>query len=473
MTNHAIYANITSVMSEKQTQEPDHYFEHDHEVFVPYDSLRLSQKDYNDLLTPPKDIKVAALEALHRGEDVELRAEHHDTAYLDERIAFMKGFKDGLLVSNCDADVKQLYRWRINEDIANMYMVQASQRGDMRNFARWNRYIYGEPNSETYGAAVDWILSDAEKFASESSDGAVRQAAQEVMTLMPPVRGDKSILIPDDETFTAVRDDHFQEGGFFDELLDAIERPDVEKITRETGEPILKHILKNNLGNMYELGRSAGTGWSVNHQQYLLKQPDNYSMTWERFIGLPAGHEGGTHIKEAVNARLGTLGLLVWGLDRFEQGAEGRALIREQVPYKTFAEFAEQPRWRFILERKIAISYGLGVGEDEPHGSAEMYALIKRIEYMYQLAKTPDDPERAQKEATKQTDGLIIRVIKGGGVYRKDEVYLDGNVGAWAAAKQRGTHAVSEGDKGKHDIANDRHVEYLHRLGILAKDNVA
>lgn len=460
-------------MTEKQTPKTDHIFEHDHQVFDLYDELRLSQKDFNELLTPPKDKKIAALEALHSGEDADLRVEHLDADYLAGRIAFMKGFKEGMLQSDLTADVKQLYRWRINEDIANMYMVQSSQQGDMRNFARWNKFIYGEPNRETYGGAVDWILSDAEQFAIYAPDETVRQAAQEVIAIMPDVRGDKTMLIPDEATFAAVRDDHFRDGGFFDEVLDDVERPDVDKITREIGEPILKHILKNNLGDVYELGRSAGTGWAVNHQQQLLKQPDNYSMTWERFVGLPIGHEGGTHIKEAVNARLGTLGLLVWGLDRFEQGAEGRALIREQVPYESFAEFAEQPRWRFILERKIAISYGLGLGESEPHSSGEIYNLISKIEHMYQLAKTPNDQDRAQKEAIKQADGLVTRIIKGGGVYRKDEVYLDGNVNAWQAAKHRGVHAVSEGDKGKHDIANDRHVDYLQRLAILSKDKPA
>ena len=452
---------------------PTHRFALDGEVFGSYDDMRLARKDNTEFLTPPKDKKTAVLAQLREGNDVDLRAEHLDESILDAHIAYMKGWKAGLLSSSLDPEVMQLYRWRINEDIANIYMIRASQRGDMCDFARWNTFIYGEPNTETYTAAIDWVLNDAEGLEKTTEYPAVRQAARHVIGLMPQLRGDKSALVPNDDIFAAVRADHFNPGGFFDELLDGVEQPDAEQITRAEGEPILDYVLQQNLGGTYERGRAAGTAWSVNHQQHVLKQPDTYSMPWERFIGLPIGHEAGTHVKEAVNAQLGQLGLMVWGLDRFEQGAEGRALIREQVPYESFMEFTSQPRWRFILERKIAISYGLGVGEDGVHTSSEVYALISAIEYMHGLTKTPDDEARAREAADKRAADLVVRSLKGtdgtGGAYRKDEVYLDGNVRAWQAAAQRGEYAISEGDRGKYDIANQRHVDYLGRLAILGK----
>ncbi|MBH2007492.1 hypothetical protein I8H83_02730 [Candidatus Saccharibacteria bacterium] len=465
-------------MSETQAASSSHSFELDQEMFETYNQMRLGQKDYYELLTLPKDRKGEARLALYGGEDAGLHAEHHEESQLSDRISFMKGWKDSLLESEIDVDVKQLYRWRINEDIANMYMVQASQRGDMRNFARWNTFIYGPPNVETYGAAVDWIVSDAKDIATTSPDGRVELAAREVIDALPSIAGDKMLLTPDDTTFTAVRNDHFQEDGFFDRVLADVEKPQGDRVTRETGEPILAHILKHNLGDTYELGRAVGSAWSVSHQQSLLKQPDSYSMPWERFIGLPVGHEAATHIGERINAQMGQLGLMMWGLDRYEQGAEGRALIREQVPYETFAEFAAQPRWRFILERKIAISYGIGLGEDKPHGSAEVYELIRKIEYMYQLANSPTGEEGAiAKLAQTRSSDLALRVLKGtdgaGGAYRKDEVYLDGNVRAWQAAKERGAYAVTEGDKGKYDIANSRHVDYLQRLSVLSSEHKA
>lgn len=465
-------------MSETQISSSSHSFELDQETFEVYDQLRHGQKDYYELLALPKGRKDEARLALYGGEDAALHAEHQDESHLSDRISFMRGWKDSLLESELNPDVKQLYRWRINEDIANIYMVQASRRGDMRNFARWNTYIYGPPNAETYGAAVDWIASDARDIANGLSDERAERVAREVIEALPSIAGDKSLLVPDAETFAAVREDHFQENGFFDQLLAGVEKPQGERITRETGEPILEHILKHNLGDAYELGRAAGGAWSVNHQQSLLKQPDSYSMPWERFIGLPVGHEAATHIGERMNAKIGQLGLMVWGLDRFEQGAEGRALIREQVPYETFAEFAAQPRWRFILERKIAISYGIGLEEDNPHGSAEVYELIRKIEYMYQLANSPTgDEDATAKLAQTRSSDLALRVLKGtdgmGGAYRKDEVYLDGNVRAWQAAKERGAYVVTEGDKGKYDIANDRHVDYLQRLSVLSSEHKA
>jgi hypothetical protein len=196
-----------------------------------------------------------------------------------------------------------------------------------------------------------------------------------------------------------------------------------------------------------------------------------YNMPAERFVGLGAGHEIGSHLVERVNGSRGPLALASIGLDRYESGNEGRAVIREQVPYETFDQFGKLVRWRDILRRHIAVSYGHGVGDDDPKSSAEVYELMNAIDTMYQSKLTPDEPEATHVKARAKTDALLLRELKGtdgtGGAYLKDKVYLEGHVSNWLTAATRGPQAISEGDLGKFDINNPRHIQALQKVGLL------
>jgi hypothetical protein len=64
----------------------------------------------------------------------------------------------------------------------------------------------------------------------------------------------------------------------------------------------------------------------------------------------------------------------------------------------------------------------------------------------------------------KETDGQD-------GAYRKDMVYLEGNIRARQAAS-REPSIISLGDQGKFDITNGRHLGYPARLGVIAKEQL-
>lgn len=159
--------------------------------------------------------KVRAASALHEGECPDMTAQHLDQSELSTRLSDLREWKRELVArEDIDPVVKQAYRWRVNEEMAQVHMIRASQAGDMRSFRRWSEFIYGKPNEQIYKAALDWIATDADtilsKFGSSSSQG---EAAQAVLDAFGDMRGDKSILTPDEETFAAVRDDHISEGG--------------------------------------------------------------------------------------------------------------------------------------------------------------------------------------------------------------------------------------------------------------------
>lgn len=175
-----------------------------------------------------------------------------------------------------------------------------------------------------------------------------------------------------------------------------------------------------------------------------------------------------------MNGFNGPIQLASSGLDRYELGNEGRALIREQVPFETFDEFGAVVRWRDVLRRHIAISYGHGVGDDEKgHSSAEVYNFLNAIDTMYQTKINPDDPEKTLGAAHKKSSDLVLRVLKGTngaeGAFLKDKVYLEGHVASWLTASLHGADTISQGDVGKFDINNPRHVTRLQRVGLLPK----
>lgn len=438
-------------------------------------SMRIARENvgptYKQLTLDPER-KAHALEQLHNHQSPNMCAEQLDDVALSERLSAMRAWKRELLaLEDIGADIKQAYRWMINEDMANIHMLRASAAGDMRSFQRWNEFIYGKPNEQIYTAALDWIAVDAEGLIETfGADSAPGEAAQVVLDAIGGKRGDKTLLMPDEEVFEVVRQDHMREGGYYALLLDGVQVPEEGKVDQEMGEPILTHIVRNNLHSDYEIAYVDGSTWGVDHSRGVVEVPRKYNMVIPRFKGLGPGHEIGTHLLERVNGERGPVAAAGRGLDRNERG-EGRAVLREQVVYENFDQFGRLVRWRDIMRRHIAISFACGTADDRPATAAGTYDFMYAIDLMYQTKLKPDDPEAASAGAQKKTDALIPRVLKGtdgtGGAYLKDIVYLEGNVAVWHFAKEHGPGAISDGDLGKFDITNPRHVAILQKAGLL------
>ena len=447
----------------------------DLELFESFQAAHLDKIDVYEQLTPTKERKQLGLDALRRGEEADFSVHENgrdlDEMVIAERLNTLQQWKHDLIADeSLDADIKQAYRWKINEDIANLHMLEASRVGDMPRFRRWNEFIYGKPDEDIYRASLDWVAHDAEQLLDKSDSTAVIEAAQNVLAMLENERGYRELLVPDDETFQAVREDHLREGGYYALLLAGVKLPKTGKISNEEGEAILRHVVRNNLQSDYEPEDSPGAAWSVVHSRRTFRRPKVYNMLVKRFQGLGLGHEIGTHLLEYVNGTRGPVRLASRGLDRTEWGSEGRAIVREIVPYESFEEFGKIVRWRDILRRDIAIGYGWGVGQDEPRTTQQLYQFMKTIDTMYQTKLTPDDPVEIEEKAHKKTGDLLAdRVLRGGGVYLKDKVYAEGHVATWLTAALRGPRAISDGDLGKYDINNPRHIKFLQDKGVLPK----
>lgn len=448
----------------EQTQTPL-----DQELYARFESLHEGVRETYKQLSLDADRLQEVFAAWHNGEEADLTATHIDTEELNVRLDELYAWKAELLNrDDVDPVLKQVYRWRINEDIANAKLLEASSQGNMEAFRRWNYFIYGKPDEAIYRGALDVVAHDAEMLLSEEDvNPAVAKAAQNVLVMLEGRRGYRELLIPTEETFEAVRDDHLRAGGYYGLLLAGVDVPRTGKINRQVGDPLLEHIVANNLKSDYQIGEAEGATWGVAHSTKTVERPANYNMPWQRFIGLGAGHEIGSHLLEKMNGQRGPVALMADGLDRYEAGNEGRAVMREQVVYETFDDFGKQVRWRDIIRRDIAIGYSEGVGEDGPSSQADTYRFMNAIDCMYQAKLTPDNPEATVIKAQAKTDALLARILRGGGTYLKDKVYLEGHVACWLTAAERGPGSISEGDLGKFDINNPRHIALLQLWGLL------
>lgn len=407
--------------------------------------------------------------------DVDLRVRVDDEKALIRRRDSIAQWKGDLLTTDAiPPRIMQLYRWRVNESIAGIEMALASNNGDMHRFDRWNEFIYGKPDEAVYQAALDSIASDAEALLISGANTDVSEAAEAVLERIGSDRGDKRLLAPDASVFEEVRERHVhQELGFYGLALAGVEFPDSGYVNNEQGDPIIRRLIAN-MESDYDLSDASGGTWSVSHEQKSIKRPAVYTMPAKRFIGLAAGHEIGSHLLEYVNGSRGPLSLLQFGLDRYEAGNEGRAVMREQVMYETFEEFTKLKRWRDIIRRHAAISFAQGVGAKRKRSFSETYAFINDIDTMYSLQNRPDDVDAAHATAHKETWNLLTRIMKGtdgnGGAFNKDIFYLEGNVSHWQLAANKGAEAIDYGDFGKYDLTNTRHSSALKELDVLPQE---
>lgn len=443
----------------------------DGELFAGYGTVRMLGTETYDRLLPDKDIREAEKQRFFESgceNTPDLRPRNLDGDALAGEETRLQEFKEEVAAFPV-ASIAQAYRWRVNEQIANVRLLQAVADEDPRRFDRYNHFVYGSPDRDIFGAAVDWMCARAEQQL-QSGVPAVREAAEPMLELMDGMRGDRNLIVPSAEVFQTVRESQFKKDGFFALILAGVELDPKAKITRENGDPALRRII-DNIGSTYEARESSGSGWSVSARDEAVKHPASYNYPYRRWQGLVAGHEVGSHLLETMNGGRGPLRLSSSGLDRADNGNEGRAVVREQVVYDSFDAFARIQRWQVILRRHIATALRLGQG-GHPMDFPETYRHMYAIDRLYERQQTPEDPDAADEKARRRAYSVMEEVNKGtdgsSGPYRRYPLYLEGNARWWnllAVHPERLDH----GDLCKADLTASRHVDLLERLHVIPK----
>ncbi len=444
----------------------------DDKVATEYQRISQINDSIFESLYPPKEDRLRAKEDfLSSGRDSNPDLRPHAMVADDflRQENELLAFKQDLKVSDLSSEIKQAYRWKVNESIAGIRMVLASIRGDMRAFNAYNKFVYGEPDKDIFTAAVDWVRHDLSAYLNSETDE-LRNAANDALSALPEQGGDRQLLAPDEEVFSEVRRLHFKEKGYFALLLSGVEAiTDEGTIGKETGDPILQKVL-HNLEVDYSIEDSVASTWSVNHKSSTVKRPPKYRLTKERFMGLPIGHEIGAHILEKQNGMRQPVRLFGEGLDRYELGNEGRGVVREQLPYEKFEDFTNTARWQDLLRRHIAISLATGMEGKGPQDFCSVFRVLNKLDYFWELRKGGSDPKKAKTKSESRTWATLERVFRGtqgeGGVYLKDKIYLEGNVACWHVAADN-PEIIENGDLGKFDISNPRHIAFAQKVGVL------
>ena len=379
--------------------------------------------------------------------------------------AQLLGIKTELLASDMQTDTKQLYRWRINENIANLRIIRAAANGDTRRFERYNSFIYGQPDPDIFHAVADRFCSDAEA-ASTSDRPELQQAASQVLEQLSQYRvsGKQAVLTPSTDTFQAIKADYTTKGGYVERLFNNVELAADEDglVRRPLGDVAIAQMLEN-INNRQKI--TDAPSWS-NGRTNLYRDP-SYAMTSQDFREY-LGHEL-AHSEEFINGIEGPVQLLATGVDRYERGNEGRAVLIEQILNDKLETFSESARWREILCRHLAVSLGSGLANGATMNFAQNYAVINAINTFYGY-RDSTDVAGVPKQADEDTFSLLAAVYKGtdgtgnGGVYRRPMIYLEGNIDVW----EQDSPTIQSGERGKFDVSNKRHTDFVAKITELS-----
>jgi hypothetical protein len=389
---------------------------------------------------------------------------------LDAREAKLLSLKDYLLSNEPEGSIKRAYRWRINELIAGARMTRAAANGDTRRFKWYNEFVYGPVDSEVFISSNEYFRNMAAKFV-DSEHVAVANAANHLINTLPSIHGPASKnLLPGDEEFAHVKNLH---ADFFNSLLEGVKIPEEGFSDYVSADEQTLQIMSNLGISDYELvDQTDVSTWEVRNRKKQVARPTKTTggVSAERYKGLVAGHELGTHVAEYQNGLEQNIGLIAAGFDRAAGAGEGKATIREQIVYESAEGLAQLVRYQDIIRRHYSISLGAGLA-GEPMSFSEVYEVVNAIDRLWETLQTPQDPDGANDRADKRTWTLLAtRTLKGtdgmGGAYYKDKVYLESNLAYWQLAKSH-PELTKYWDMGNVDMTNPRHVSLLIELGII------
>ncbi len=101
-----------------------------------------------------------------------------ETFNFDERESALLQLKNEIIKEEKNEVVGQIYRWKINEKLAELRMLKKAKIGDDRNFARYSKFIYGQPEKEIHEYTLSQLKNTVNKKIfdtnSEISDAAKR-----------------------------------------------------------------------------------------------------------------------------------------------------------------------------------------------------------------------------------------------------------------------------------------------------------
>ena len=388
-----------------------------------------------------------------------------DLVEMDGREEKLLALKQDLLAEEENEVVRQAYRWRINEKIAELRMIRATANGEMRRFKKYNEFIYGKPDEQVFYWEISNLRKKAEKNLS-SGNSDLEAAAQdliETLANIPEPEISQAPEPPTDESFQKAKD-------LVEERLAAnlIELGDENPTLNpdqvaEMFDQGLEQIGAKEMG--WKVIKIEGRLFGVIPKRKEVEVPDAKDRKLRNAVNLYL-HEVDWHVGRKLTGLRSKFKLLGFGLDRGLKGDEGGATMVEQGFKGKFNDFAGR------LSHTVAgFAYGYG---DQPRNFREAFEITKKYLYMNQLG-FGKDKATADRLATTNAYGTCVRTFKGtdcataGTCHTRDITYREGNIGVWDVIGKN-PDELKRFRVGLYDPANQRHIWILEQLGITDKD---
>ena len=369
--------------------------------------------------------------------------------------------KEKILASEKNEVVKNVYRWRLNEKIAENRLLLAAATGNMRRFRRYSEFIYGKPSKEIFEYTLGQVRQELKQIADQNPSPLIQQEISHLINDLPDVSGASAISGPDKSMLPAVKSQTERDLGDILDIPDAPEKLTDEEI-RASFESALQSLSADGWVAVIDPKRA---GISVNQERKAVQVPPDRKMPTVELKGLIA-HEIGTHTARRLNGERARLRLLGLGLDRYEGGEEGIATLREQALAGEADDYSG-------FDGHFAISLASGL-DGHPRDFRGTYDLLFRYYFIKNLARGIDAPE-AEKKAANTAWGRAVRTFRGtdcktpGACFTKDIIYREGNIAVWETLHRKEPE-MQRWNIGKYDPSNPRHLWVLDELGITDTD---
>lgn len=345
--------------------------------------------------------------------------------------------------------VKQVYRWRINEEIATTRMLKATRDGDNRRFEKYAKFIYGSVDKRIF----DFTRLEALEYAGveefiNSDDPEIKETAEKLKENI--TKGEiNPIELPD------------------------LKIPPVDLSDKEIHSAgILKEACENALSEMKAEGweiivTDKVTGVAIYHGEKAIKIASTRKFSDKNIAGL-IKHEIGTHLKRRIEGERSRLKLLgPFGLDRYLKGEEGVATYEQQ-------KVSGAEEYSGFVGYFLA---GLAKGVDgEPRTFKEVFEIMSDYLFLKNIKKGKKKEEAHEKAKNDAYNGCV-RTFRGlndldktrGLYFPRDLTYRKGNIATWELVRQNPDVEMTF-MLGKFDPNNPRHTYILTELGITDKD---
>lgn len=423
----------------------------------------LSTSDY--LSTDPK-ARETQKELFVKGEIVNPELGRNKTiepGELDLRAGTLLELKRDIIKNEPNEVVAQAYRWRINEKIADIYLLKSAIEGDMRKFKKWSEFIFGKPSKEVFDFTVSQINLKID-LGLKSENPEIKNAAKDLRgSLIPTSTTSETPALPTSGELAFAKETTLNEFG------DVINTDDSDPGRKFDSQEIKESFEKalNTLGiSGWEIviDSDARTTF-VSQEKKMVTVPEAKSLKLKSLNQLIL-HELGTHTARREKGERSKLMLLGLGLDRYLKGDEGVATMREQVLNEKVDDFAG-----FEGHLSISLAYGFA---GEPLDFRGTYEVLNKYFYLNSLLKGKDS-ESAKSSAQNTAWNNAIRIFMGtdyktpGVCYTKDIAYREGSIGVWDVIRKN-PEEMHRFSVGKYDPANTRHIWILSQLGISDED---